>query len=159
MNSKHSCLSSMVLFVVAAAVSGAALAQGAPQDATADLPLYPKIKIETTMGSLVVELDRKRAPLTVASFARYINEGFYNGTIFHRVINGFVAQGGGHLPDFSEKETHEPVVNESGNGLRNVRGTVAMARAGDPHSALSQFYFNLAECRSPVGLGANRVFV
>ena len=132
---------SLLVLVLASMVSGNALAQ----DALSDLPLYPKAKIETTMGDIVVELDAKRAPRTVDSFARYVNEGFYEGTIFHRVINGFVAQAGGHLADFSDKKTHEPVVNESGNGLRNTRGTIAMARSGDPHSALSQFYFNLAD--------------
>lgn len=135
-----------LMLIVAFAAPGLALAQdNAVLDALAGLPLYPKIRIETTVGDIVVELDAKRAPLTVGNFARYVNEGFYEGVIFHRVINGFVAQAGGHTTDFSEKPTHEPVVNESGNGLRNVRGTMAMARSGEPHSALSQFYFNLSD--------------
>ena len=134
-----------MVLVATVAISGNAPAENALLDAISDLPLYPKAKIETSMGTIVVELDAKRAPLTVGNFARYVNEGFYEDTIFHRVINGFVAQAGGHLADFTEKEAHEPVVNESGNGLRNTRGSMAMARASEPHSGLSQFYFNLAD--------------
>ena len=138
-------LSKLILVLVAGGLPLGTSAENANLEAIKGLPLYPVVTIETNVGIIKVELDAKRAPMTVGNFARYVNSGFYEGTIFHRVINGFVAQGGGHLPDFREKEAHEPVYNESGNGLRNVRGTIAMARASDPHSALSQFYFNLAD--------------
>jgi cyclophilin family peptidyl-prolyl cis-trans isomerase len=97
------------------------------------------------MGSFVIELDPDRAPLSVANFLDYVRSGHYQGTIFHRVIANFVAQGGGYDEKFAEKPTHAPVPNESGNGLSNVRGTVGMARTAEPHSGTSQFYVNLAD--------------
>jgi cyclophilin family peptidyl-prolyl cis-trans isomerase len=106
---------------------------------------FPKIRFETTAGNFVVELDATRAPLTAANFVQYVKEGFYTGTIFHRVINGFVVQGGGYTADLEAKPTREPIANESGNGLSNRRLTIAMARTSDPHSADSQFYINLAD--------------
>ncbi len=105
---------------------------------------FPKVRFETTAGNFTIELDDTRAPLTVANFLQYVNDGFYTGTIFHRVIPGFVIQGGGYTADLTAKPTREPVQNESGNGLTNRRLTVAMARTGDPHTADSQFYINLA---------------
>ncbi|MSR09324.1 MAG: peptidyl-prolyl cis-trans isomerase [Gammaproteobacteria bacterium] len=104
-----------------------------------------QVKIETTAGDFVVQLDAARAPLTVANFLQYVTDGFYAGTIFHRVVNGFVIQGGGFTPELAQKPHRPPVVNESGNGLSNRRGSVAMARTGEPHSADSQFYVNLAD--------------
>lgn len=104
-----------------------------------------QVKIETTAGDFVVQLDEARAPLTVANFLQYVTDGFYTGTIFHRVVNGFVIQGGGFTAELAQKPTRPPVVNESGNGLSNRRGSVAMARTGEPHSADSQFYINLAD--------------
>lgn len=103
------------------------------------------VRIETSMGTIVVELDAARAPLTVQNFLQYVVEGYYDGTIFHRVAASFIAQGGGYLPDLTEKPAERTVPNESGNGLNNVRGTIAMARQGDPHSAAAQFYFNLVD--------------
>ncbi len=106
----------------------------------------PIIKIETNYGSIYVELYPDKAPKTVDNFLRYVREGFYNGLIFHRVIPGFVIQGGGFYPGMKYKEpTHKPVVNESDNGLSNLRGTIAMARTQNPHSATSQFYINLRD--------------
>lgn len=105
----------------------------------------PRVRVFTTAGSFVIELDRGRAPLTVEAFLGYVASGFYNGTIFHRVVAGFVAQAGGYTADFQQKETTESVVNESGNGLSNLRGTVGFARANEPHSGTSQFYVNLAD--------------
>ena len=105
----------------------------------------PRVQIVTNLGSFIIELDRDRAPLTVENFLRYVREGFYSGTIFHRVVHGFVAQGGGYTADLTEKPTQAPVVNESGNGLSNLRGTVGLARTADPHSGNSQFYLNLAD--------------
>ncbi|HVY80883.1 MAG TPA: peptidylprolyl isomerase, partial [Steroidobacteraceae bacterium] len=92
------------------------------------------VRVTTDMGSFTIQLDPERAPLTVANFMRYVNEGFYTNTLFHRVVGGFVVQGGGHsAADMKLKPTHEPVFNESGNGLQNKRGTVGMARSSAPH--------------------------
>jgi cyclophilin family peptidyl-prolyl cis-trans isomerase len=106
---------------------------------------FPKVKFETTAGDFVVELDDARAPLTVTNFLQYVTEGFYTDTIFHRVVSGFVVQGGGYTADLAAKPTRESIPNESGNGLSNRRLTIAMARTGEPHSADSQFYINLAD--------------
>ena len=121
------------------------LALGAHADELATFSGYPQILVETTHGEFVLELDPRRAPLTARQFLTLVNEGFYTDTIFHRVIAGFVAQGGGHTRDFAEKGGVQTLVNESGNGLSNQRGTVAMARGNDPHSATNQFYINLAD--------------
>ncbi len=106
---------------------------------------FPQVRIETTAGSFTVELDEGRAPLTVANFIQYVRDGFYEGTIFHRVMDGFVIQGGGYTPDLEAKPTRPPIPNESGNGLQNRRLSIAMARTNDPHSADSQFYINLQD--------------
>jgi len=105
--------------------------------------LFPMVKLETSMGDIVVELNRMRAPITSNNFLRYVLEGEYDGTIFHRVMPGFVVQGGGYTKDIEEKTLHDNVLNESGNGLKNVTGSIAMARYDDPHSASRQFYFNM----------------
>lgn len=105
----------------------------------------PRVRVETSQGSFVVELDTVRAPLTVANFLEYVREGHYSGTIFHRVIANFIAQAGGYDEKRVEKPTREGIPNESGNGLSNRRGTIALARTADPHSATSQFYINLAD--------------
>ena len=105
--------------------------------------LFPSVKLETSMGEIVVELNRLRAPASVNNFLRYVLEGEYNGTIFHRVMSGFVVQGGGYTKDIEEKTMHASVCNESGNGLKNTTGTIAMARYADPHTAKRQFYFNM----------------
>ncbi len=105
----------------------------------------PRVLIETSMGDIELELDADKAPKTVANFLRYVDEGFYDGTIFHRVINGFMIQGGGYTPDLARKPTHAPIRNEAKNGLKNARGTIAMARTADPHSATAQFYINHAD--------------
>jgi len=104
----------------------------------------PAVLIQTSMGDLVIELYPAKAPQTVANFLKYVDEGFYNGTIFHRVIDGFMIQGGGFTPDLVQKETRAPIMNEADNGLRNTIGTIAMARTMDPHSATAQFYINVA---------------
>ena len=104
------------------------------------------VRVTTDMGSFTIEMQPDRAPLTVANFLRYVNEGFYTGTLFHRVVGGFVVQGGGHsATDMKLKPTHDPVFNESGNGLQNKRGTVGLARSALPHSGNTQFYVNLAD--------------
>ncbi len=101
-----------------------------------------KVKLETSMGDIVIELNEKAAPVTVKNFIRYVEEGFYNGTIFHRVILNFMIQGGGFSSDMQQKKPHNPIVNEAKNGLKNDRGTIAMARTNDPNSATAQFFIN-----------------
>ncbi|MDJ0711478.1 MAG: peptidylprolyl isomerase [Woeseiaceae bacterium] len=109
------------------------------------VPAHPHILVETTEGSFKLELDGKAAPLTVANFLGLVDSGFYDGTVFHRVIPGFMAQGGGYTPGFKLKEASDTIPNESGNGLQNLRGTIAMARTADPHSAGSQFFINVVD--------------
>ena len=103
----------------------------------------PKVEFKTTMGNFVVELDDVKAPKTTANFLHYVKSGFYNGTIFHRVIDGFMIQGGGFTADLNQKPTEAPVVSEAQNGLKNNRYTIAMARTSDPDSATSQFFINV----------------
>ncbi|MBA3988456.1 MAG: peptidylprolyl isomerase [Idiomarina sp.] len=107
--------------------------------------LFPRVKFVTEHGEMVVELDRMRAPLTVDNFLRYVVAGDYNNTLFHRVVEDFVVQGGGYKADDSPVRTRDTVVNESGNGLTNQFATIAMARERNPHSASSQFYFNVKD--------------
>jgi len=103
------------------------------------------IKMTTNKGTIVIELDAEKAPETVANFTQYVTDGFYNGTIFHRVIDGFMIQGGGMEPGMKEKTTRASVKNEAENGLKNAIGTLAMARTPDPHSATAQFFINLKD--------------
>ena len=102
----------------------------------------PSIEMQTSMGTIVIELNSEKAPVTVKNFLQYAKEGFYNGTIFHRTIEGFMIQGGGFTKDMSEKPTAGEITNESKNGLKNERGTIAMARRQEPNSASSQFFIN-----------------
>lgn len=102
----------------------------------------PRVRLETTCGVMVLQLYPERAPKTVENFLRYVEAGFYDNTIFHRVIKGFMIQGGGLTPDMRKKENLESISNEADNGLKNKRGTIAMARTMDPHSATSQFFIN-----------------
>jgi cyclophilin family peptidyl-prolyl cis-trans isomerase len=101
------------------------------------------VKLETTKGDIVIELNETAAPVTSANFLKYVQEGFFDGTIFHRVIPGFMIQGGGFTPEMIQKATHAPITNEAKNGLKNDRGTIAMARTNDPDSATGQFFINL----------------
>ena len=103
------------------------------------------VRVYTSRGSFLIELDSSRAPLTVANFLEYVREGHYTGTIFHRVIANFIAQGGGYDEKYVEKPPHANIPNESGNGLSNRRGTVGIARTANPHSANAQFYINLGD--------------
>ena len=106
----------------------------------------PKVKMTTSYGEIVIELDKENAPITTENFLSYVESGFYNETVFHRVISGFMIQGGGHLADMTPKdEKLDPIQNEANNGLKNDRGTIAMARTADPHSASSQFFINHAD--------------
>ncbi|HQR60542.1 MAG TPA: peptidylprolyl isomerase, partial [Methylophilaceae bacterium] len=105
---------------------------------------YPQVEFRTNMGNFVVELYPDKAPKTVANFMQYVNSGFYEGTIFHRVVDQYVVQGGGLTAEMEQKKTMGPILNEADNGLKNERGTLAMSRKYDPHSATSQFFVNLA---------------
>lgn len=108
-------------------------------------PEAPQVTMETSKGVIVIELAPQAAPKTTANFLAYAKDGYYDGTIFHRVIKGFMIQGGGMTPDMQGKPTRPPIVNEADNGLKNTEGTIAMARTGDPHSATSQFFINTAD--------------
>lgn len=108
----------------------------------------PKVEFKTTMGNFVVELDDAKAPKTSANFLNYVKSGFYNGTIFHRVIDGFMIQGGGFTADLVQKPTDAPIVSEANNGLKNNTYTIAMARTSDPDSATSQFFINVKDNES-----------
>ena len=103
----------------------------------------PQVLMETSMGSIKLELFEQEAPISVKNFLGYVNSGFFSGTLFHRVINGFMIQGGGFGTDFKEKTTRAPIKNEAGNGLKNDRGTIAMARTNAPDSATAQFFINV----------------
>jgi len=105
----------------------------------------PKVMLETTLGDITIELYTDKAPSTVKNFLEYVDSGFYDGTIFHRVIRGFMIQGGGLTEAMKDKSTREPISNEADNGLKNERGTIAMARTGYPHSATSQFFINTVD--------------
>ena len=105
----------------------------------------PQVRFETSHGDFSVEVDEESAPISAQNFLRYVDEGFYDGTIFHRVIPGFMIQGGGFTEDMGHKSGHAPIRNEANNGLKNLRGTLAMARTNDLHSATSQFFVNLVD--------------
>lgn len=105
----------------------------------------PQVILQTTYGNITLELDAENAPLSTENFLSYVDKGFYNETIFHRVIDGFMVQGGGFTVDMSQKDGDKPIKNEATNGLKNNKGTVAMARTNEPHSASSQFFINVAD--------------
>ncbi len=105
----------------------------------------PQIEMRTSMGVIMLELYPENAPDTVKNFVQYVKDGFYSGTIFHRVIGDFMIQGGGFTPDMQQKKTRDPIKHEGGNGLRNEIGSIAMARTGEPHSATSQFFINVVD--------------
>lgn len=112
---------------------------------TATTTSMPRVTLSTNMGDIVVELNPAKAPLSSANFIEYVQSGQYNGTIFHRVIDNFMIQGGGFDQNMQQKPTRAPIQNEANNGLKNSRGTIAMARTGDPHSASSQFFINVKD--------------
>lgn len=105
----------------------------------------PQVELKTSQGAIVIELDAEKAPKTTENFLQYVKEGFYNGTIFHRVIDNFMVQGGGFEAGMKEKPTRAPIQNEAKNGLKNVTGSIAMARTPNPHSASAQFFINLKD--------------
>ena len=112
---------------------------------TAAIAANPQVEIKTNLGGITVELYTDKAPQTVKNFLEYVQSDYYKGTIFHRVIPGFMIQGGGYAQDFTQKPTREPVQNEAANGLKNETGTIAMARTPNPHSATAQFFINVAD--------------
>ena len=134
-------LISFILFAVKAfaAIDGAKVQEG---------NLFPQVKMTTNQGVIIVELNRLRAPLTVNNFLSYVSDKSYENTVFHRVIEDFVVQGGGYSNGYDALPTNKPVFNESGNGLKNDTGTIALARQRDPHSGTRQFYFNLSDNRN-----------
>jgi cyclophilin family peptidyl-prolyl cis-trans isomerase len=134
MNKQQSALARLAMFVLLACISfpQALVAQGSPAAV-----------IHTTMGDIQLELFPDKAPVSVQNFINYANSGFYDGTVFHRVISHFMIQGGGFTPDMQKKTTGEAIQNEAMNGLSNMRGTIAMARTNDPHSATAQFFINV----------------
>jgi cyclophilin family peptidyl-prolyl cis-trans isomerase len=103
------------------------------------------VQFETSHGAFTIELFDKESPISVANFLKYVDDGFYEGTIFHRIVPGFVIQGGGLTPEFVQKDTKKPIKNEAANGVKNLRGTLSMARTNDPHSATTQFFVNLVD--------------
>lgn len=111
-------------------------------------PSNPLIQMETTQGEIILELDRAKAPISVENFIAYAQDGHYDGTIFHRVIKGFMIQGGGLTPEMEQKPTREPIKNEAGNGLKNKTGTIAMARTAEVDSATAQFFINTEDNKS-----------
>lgn len=130
------------------ALSSCLLSAGSAQAHGTEIPDisgFPQVLVTTTHGELVIELEPSRAPITVGNFIDLVKKGYYKDTVFHRVIAGFVAQGGGHRVDYSALPDTPTIVNESGNGLSNMRGTIAMARESKPHTANSQFYINLVD--------------
>ncbi len=126
-----------------AAFGGLALTFALGLSSAAHAADAPKVKLATSMGDIVVELNPEKAPLTVANFLQYVNDKHYNGTVFHRVMNGFMIQGGGFTADMQQKQTRGPIPLEASNGLKNDTYTIAMARTGNPNSATSQFFINV----------------
>jgi peptidyl-prolyl cis-trans isomerase A (cyclophilin A) len=130
--------------IAAFAVLAATVSFFQPQPARA-ADAAPVVILNTSLGEIDIQLDPKNAPITTANFLAYVDKKFYDGTIFHRVVRGFVAQGGGFTTDMQEKQTDAPIKNEAANGLHNVRGTISMARTNDPDSATSQFFLNFVD--------------
>src|SRR5471032_2220337 len=125
--------------------AGLALGSAALATTPAALDPTPHVALKTNLGEIVLELDQQKAPKSVANFLQYVKSGYYKGTIFHRVIDGFMIQGGGFDEQLKQKKTNKPIINESQNGLTNATYTIAMARTGDPNSATSQFFINVAD--------------
>lgn len=122
---------------------GSAVVAAAPAPPSATLDTTPHVALKTSMGEIVLELDQEKAPQSVANFLQYVKSGYYKGTVFHRVIDGFMIQGGGFDKNMKQKATKAPIRNEAQNGLQNVSYSIAMARTGDPHSATAQFFINV----------------
>lgn len=130
----------MRIFLLSMMLSLTATSSFATENKMSELPT--KVKLTTSLGAITIQLNTEKAPISSANFLTYVNEGFYNGTIFHRVMKDFMAQGGGFDTSFNQKATHDPIQNEANNGLKNNRATVAMARTPNAHSATAQFFIN-----------------
>jgi len=139
MKSRH--LAAFLPILLALLLPGAALATGPERP----IPGSPKVLIETSQGDITIELAAQKTPLTVENFLQYVHDGHYDGTIFHRVIKGFMIQGGGFDTHFKQRPTRPPIENEAANALSNKRGTISMARTSNPHSATAQFFINTAD--------------
>lgn len=137
-------LACAALLALPATLPGQAFASSSTSQGTT-MSANPKVKLQTNHGDMLVELNAEKAPKTVENFITYVKDGFFDGTIFHRVINNFMIQGGGFEPGMKQKDTRDNVENEANNGLRNNRYTLAMARTSDPHSATAQFFINVAD--------------
>ncbi|CAM4254093.1 Peptidyl-prolyl cis-trans isomerase [Bordetella tumbae] len=137
---------SVALAIVPAAASAQAATPSTPssKEGTQPMSTSPRVKLQTNQGDIVITLDAEKAPKTVENFLSYVKSGFYNGTIFHRVIDGFMIQGGGFEAGLKQKPTQAPIENEANNGLKNDKYTLAMARTSDPHSATAQFFINVS---------------
>ncbi len=136
----------VILFLaLATSLGGQAYAASPTLNKGNSMSTTPRVKLQTNQGDLIIELDAEKAPKTVENFLAYVNDGFFDGTVFHRVINNFMIQGGGFEPGMKQKPTRDPVENEANNGLKNDRYTLAMARTSDPHSATAQFFINVAD--------------
>lgn len=140
---------STFLKIVASLVLAASFAWAQPAQAA-----NPTVIFKTSLGDITIQLDPKNAPISTANFLAYVDKKFYDGTIFHRIIPGFVVQGGGFTPGMTQKDTVPPIKNEASNGLKNLRGTISMARTNDPDSATSQFFLNLVD-NPPLDPGMN----
>ena len=145
----------LAAFAAAACLPLATLAQTQPSSCQPKGNTPMKVKLTTSMGPIVIELDKARAPVSVDNFVKYVESGHYNGTIFHRVIDGFMIQGGGFGNDMRQKPTQPPIKNEGGNGVKNDAYTVAMARTSIPDSATSQFFINVSDNASLNASGGN----
>ena len=149
-------LTIVMLFMLANSNAQSVAETGASSnDLAAVTATKPQVIVHTSMGDIHLQLYADRAPLTVRNFLQYANDGFYQDTIFHRVISGFMVQGGGFTADLQRKRPNEPITNEADNGLKNERGTVAMARTNNPHSATSQFFINHVDNRALDHRGKN----
>ena len=139
----------IVLGALVLGIAGCGATESGVQSVSTEPPVgqaaNPKILLDTSKGTITLELFNQNAPGSVENFLSYVKAGFYDGTVFHRVIPGFMVQGGGMKGDMTEKPTRAPIRNEASNGLKNLRGTLAMARMGDPHSASSQFFINVSD--------------
>ena len=138
-------MNKILTFLISIAFSITSLSVDAKNIAIDPTNIYPVVKLETSMGIITIELDRVKAPLTVDNFLTYVITGEYNNTIFHRVMTNFIVQGGGYDKDYALKKVNDNIPNESGNGLKNEIGTIAMAKENRPHTANRQFFFNVAD--------------
>jgi len=141
----HSTIKSVLLATVLGVSALLAPPDALAQAAAGKAGAAPRVLLETSEGNITLELNPDKAPQTVANFLAYVNDGFYNGTVFHRVIDGFMIQGGGMTADLKQKPTRAPIALENRGGLKNERGTIAMARTGDPNSATAQFFINVVD--------------